>query len=259
MPPPHQLRFDNTALFLDLDGTLIELASAPDAVRVPAGLPALLHTLSDRLCGALALVSGRPLTQIDQLLAPYRFAAAGVHGQERRDATGALHRPPAGADWRDAAARRLREWISNKPGLLLEDKAVSLALHYRLAPQWAEVCALQMQLIVNASAMPLHLLQGKMVVEVMPAGFNKGSAIAAFLSEPPFRGRLPAFLGDDVTDEAGFIEVNQHDGCSIRVGEATCSKAQCLLPNVAATTQWLQRFVDTGAADSHTLRRRISS
>lgn len=259
MSAHHHLRFDNTALFLDLDGTLIELAAAPDAVRVPAGLPTLLRTLSQRLSGALAVVSGRPLTQIDQLLAPDRFAAAGVHGQERRDAAGALHALAHDADWREPAAMRLRAWISDKPGLLLEDKAVSLALHYRGAPQWADSCVRQLQLIASSSDLPLHLLHGKMVVELMPAGWNKGRAIAAFLSEPPFGGRLPAFLGDDVTDEAGFAEVNRRGGCSIRIGETGQSQAQYQLPDVAATARWLHGFLDTGAADVHTLRRRMPS
>lgn len=229
------------ALFLDLDGTLIEIAARPELVRVPADLPGLLARLAGGRAGALAVVSGRALADIDRLLAPWQGAAAGLHGAERRRANGTIERTadPGAA----AALARLRPILeavaAEAPGVFVEDKGAALALHYRAAPgRAAALCAAARDLAVQSAA-ALRLVEGKMVLEFRPASASKGTAIAAFLGEPPFRGRAPVFLGDDATDEDGFAEVNRRGGLAIRVGPPGGSAACFALPSVAAALSWL--------------------
>jgi trehalose 6-phosphate phosphatase len=229
------------ALFLDVDGTLLEIAARSDLVRVPPKLPALLGDLGAQRGGALALISGRPLAELDQLLRPWRGAAAGVHGLERRraDGTFAHHTDVAAAIAIDQIRPRLTAFACARNGLLLEDKHSALALHYRAAPERAgEVQALAETLCRQAGS-ALRLIVGKMVVEFQPRGANKGAAIAAFLSEAPFLGRCPIFLGDDATDEDGFAEIARRGGVAIRVGEPTKTRASYALLSVAAVLAWL--------------------
>jgi len=204
------------ALFLDFDGTLVDIAPEPGAVMVPSNLVPTLGALHRYLGGAVAVVSGRPIAEIDQFLAPLRLPAAGVHGAERRGADGTLVRmPPPPLQWVEEAARAL---AAEDPRLLLEHKSTSVALHYRQAPEREAQCLQAMQAAVERSA-GLALLRGKMVVEAKPAGATKGGAIEAFLREPPFVGRIPVFVGDDVTDEAGFSAVQRLGGLGVKVGE----------------------------------------
>lgn len=229
------------ALFLDLDGTLLEIAARPEAVRVPAGLPRLLNDLGGRREGALALVSGRVLADIDRLLAPWQGAAAGLHGAERRRADGTIERI-----LEDGAARalarlrpRLLRLAGAMPGVFLEDKAAALALHYRAAPAREESLRAATRRLAAECAPALRLLDGKMVLEFRPASTTKGTAIAAFLGEAPFRGKRPVFLGDDASDEDGFAEVNRRGGLSVRIGPPADSAARFALPSVAAALAWL--------------------
>ncbi len=234
------------ALFIDVDGTLLEIAPRPELVQVPLGLPALLGRLAAERGGALAVVSGRRLADLDRLLHPWHGAAAGLHGAECRRADGSVMAPPhrpadlAAAQALDRLRPRLREAAAHAPGVWLEDKGETLALHYRAAPERAdEIRDLGGRLLQEAGD-ALRLIAGKMVVELQPRHHGKGAAIAAFLAEPPFRGRRPVFLGDDTTDEDGFLEVNRRDGLSIRVGpRAGATAARYALPSVAAARAWL--------------------
>jgi trehalose 6-phosphate phosphatase len=229
------------ALFLDVDGTLLEIAARSDLVRSPPKLPALLGDLGAQRDGALALISGRPLAELDRLFRPLCGAAAGVHGLERRrvDGTFAHRTDVAAAVAIDQIRPRLTAFACARGGLLLEDKHSALALHYRAAPERAaEVRALAETLCRQAGS-ALRLIAGKMVVELQPRSANKGAAIAAFLSESPFLARRPIFLGDDATDEDGFAEIARRGGVAIRVGEPAKTCASYALPSVAAVLAWL--------------------
>lgn len=213
-----RLLADRSALFLDFDGTLAELAHRPDAVRVPPALVDLLHKLHQRLDGALALVTGRALDDLGPMLAtPWPWAAAFEHGAVRLSLQGGVAGTsrPAGLSRAIAAAEQL---VSRHDGLLLERKQTSMALHYRLAPSLAVLCEDTLARAI-ADEPGLQLMRGKAVVEVKAAAVNKGVAIDAFMREAPFAGRVPVFAGDDVTDEAGFDVVQRLGGIGIKVGE----------------------------------------
>lgn len=204
------------ALFLDFDGTMVDIAPQPEDVRVPQLLIGTLQRLHDYLGGAVAVISGRPIGQIDSFLAPLRLPVAGVHGAERRSADGSmklLSTHPL--ELVEAAARGL---AARHPGLLVESKRGSIALHYRLAPELEALCLQTMQDAVEKSP-GLTLLRGKMVAEAKPGGASKGRAIEAFLEEAPFAGRVPVFIGDDITDEVGFSAVQRMGGMGVKVGE----------------------------------------
>ena len=208
---------DDWALFLDIDGTLVDLAETPDAIVVPPDLPATLMALSNRLGGALALVTGRALHYADVLFDPATFPIAGLHGAELRDQTGAITRPditPAFVTLKNEIAKTVKDW----DGVLFEDKGAAVALHYRLAP---ERCA-DVEHIMRRASVAIGgdwgLQFGKMVVELRPATASKGGALMTFLSQSPFEGRKPLAIGDDVTDEAMFKVANAAGGMSLRVG-----------------------------------------
>ncbi len=203
------------AVFLDFDGTLVDLAPTPDGVRLEPGVVEALALLAERHGGALALISGRPVAQIDAMLAPLVLPVAGVHGVERRGADGTLH-VAATPDVSPVLARA-QALAAVHPGLLVEQKRGAVALHYRLAPELEQLCLQEMTAAVQACP-GILLLHGKMVLEAKPAATDKGGAIAAFLREPPFAGRRPVFAGDDTTDEAGFAFVQQVGGQGVKVG-----------------------------------------
>ena len=204
------------ALFLDFDGTLVDIAPQPEAVIVPSGLVGTLTALDKYLGGALALISGRPIDQIDAFLDPLRLPAAGVHGTERRGASGditLLSTHPL--QHVEEAAQSL---AARHPLLRVENKRGSIALHYRQAPELEQECLQAMHAAVEESP-GLTLLHGKMVVEAKPGGASKGHAIEAFMQEAPFLGRSPVFVGDDITDEVGFATVQRLKGLGVKVGE----------------------------------------
>lgn len=241
-PPPLDPHW---ALFLDLDGTLLEIAPRPDLVRVPPGLPGLLRRLAEQRDGALALISGRSLAELDRLLRPWRGAAAGLHGAERRRADGTPVESGEDAADRAAAAAidRLRPAMTalagGWPGALLEDKGRTLALHYRAIPEKEREIGGAVTRLSESEAAALRLIAGKMVFELQPRHRNKGAVIAAFMAEAPFHGRRPVFLGDDTTDEDGFAEVHPRDGLSIRIGGAAETVARYDLASVAEALRWL--------------------
>jgi len=219
------------ALFLDFDGTLVDIAPQPEDVVVPAELLDTLERLRAWLGGAVALISGRPIAQLDGFFNPLRLPIAGVHGAERRGADGVLTEIPSyPLDAVEAAALSLAH---RHAALRVEIKRASVALHYRQAPQLEAECVAAMQRAVESSA-GLTLLRGKMVVEAKPGGATKGLAIEAFLREAPFRGRRPVFVGDDVTDEAGFATVQRLRGMGVKVGEG----ATVALQRIASPTEF---------------------
>lgn len=230
---PPMLKPDN-ALFLDFDGTLVAFAQQPDGVTVDVRLPALLADLCARLGGALALVTGRTLAQLDALLGLPRYAAAGLHGHEWRLATGQLHQSgkPVGVG---RILSGLRERLGSDARLFIEDKGASVALHYRRAPGRAEACIAAMRELAGPE---FEILQGHCVVEARPRGIHKGIAVKTLAAHPPFGGRKPVFVGDDVTDEDGFRVALALGGHGVKVGPEP-SVARYRLASVVAVHDWL--------------------
>ena len=226
------------ALFLDFDGTLVDLAARPDRVVVPPELKIALATLQKRLGGRLAVISGRPVAELDALLAPLVLPAAGVHGMEWRGADGVMHRlPPPPLDRVRAVASDL---AARHPGLWVEEKHGALALHYRQAPALETLCRATLREAVGSQP-GLLLMEGKMIVEIKATGVDKGTAIRDFLAEPPFAGHRPLFAGDDTTDEAGFAYVQDIGGSGLKIG-AGPSLARHRLPSAAALRAVLMRL-----------------
>lgn len=231
---PPMLKPDN-ALFLDFDGTLVAFAQLPDGVTVDPQVPGLLAGLCARLGGALALVTGRTLAQLDAILGPPRYAAAGLHGHEWRLASGKVHQSgkPVGVG---RILAGLRERFGSDPRLLIEDKGASVALHYRRAPGRAEACMAAMREV--ATAPEFEILHGHYVVEARPRGIHKGAALKALIGHPPFAGRKPVFVGDDRTDEDGFRAALVMGGHGVKVGPEP-SIARYRLASVEAVHAWL--------------------
>jgi trehalose 6-phosphate phosphatase len=232
-----------SAVFLDVDGTLLEIASRPELVHVPIGLPALIARRADEREGALALISGRALAQLDRLFHPWHGAAAGLHGLERRRADGTLDRLLDSAS--ETALNHIRPKLAalarEGSGLLFEDKGATIALHYRAVPEREAEIRAYGEALLSGSETTLRLIAGKMVVEFQPAIMDKGLAIAAFLAEPPFLGRRPIFVGDDTTDEDGFAEIRRRDGIAVRVGSPAATAANYRVPTVGTVLDWLTR------------------
>ena len=233
------------ALFIDVDGTLLEIAPRPELVEVAPSLPDLLRRLGDEREGALALISGRPIAELDRLFRPWRGAAAGLHGIERRRPDGSYAKGGGDADRTAAAALdRLRPEITavarHWPGVFVEDKGRTLALHYRALPDAEAAIRGAAARLVEQDSDSLRLIAGNMVVEFQPRHHDKGRVIAAFMAEPPFQGRRPVYLGDDTTDEDGFAEVNRRSGVSIRIGCQSGSTAAVFgLSSVRGAREWL--------------------
>lgn len=234
------------ALFLDLDGTLLDIAPTPDAVLVPPGLTDTLTGLGERLGGALAIVTGRPRETVDRLLAPIAPAGGFGHGAELRDAAGRLGgaeaMPTLPADW----AARLQRDAAAWPGVLLERKPYGLALHYRAAPQRRDAVRSALETLLAGHAEDYALLPAHMAFEIRPRRATKGRAVDALMRSAPFRGRLPVFVGDDVTDEAGMEAARRHGGFGLRVGRDFAGP-----PEVRA---WIARALarlPQGTADVH--------
>jgi len=234
----------DSGFFLDIDGTLLDIAERPQLVRIDDDLGHLLATTRDAAGGAVALISGRSVAEIDRLFGR-NFCAAGQHGAERRDAAGKMHQHRVPLGGLRKAHERLALMVAEHPALVLEDKGMNLALHYRLAPELAATVHEALRRLVEELGDDFELQSGKMVMEIKPSGNDKGTAIAEFLAEAPFLGRLPVFIGDDLTDEFGFELINRVGGCSVKVGEGS-SAANWRLPNADAVRAWLRRFVERG-------------
>jgi trehalose 6-phosphate phosphatase len=236
--PPDNLEPSTLALFLDVDGTLLDIEDHPARVRATPPLVDLLARLSAGLDGALSLISGRPVADIDRIFAPAKFAAAGAHGTELR-----LHPddPVSGSQTSLPAStlEQLRAFAESDPGLLLEEKRSGVSLHYRRAPHFEERCATLVRRLLPEIETDFRLIAGKMVFEFSPVEQDKGAAINEMMLRDPFAGRSPAFVGDDVTDEDGFVAVNALEGITIRVGGNRSSEAAYSLPDIAAVHRWL--------------------
>ena len=207
VPVPHLLapHLGETAILLDIDGTLLDLMPTPREVWVPPGLSTTLNRLLERTSGALALVSGRSLNDIDLIFAPDEYPVIGGHGAEMRVSADseavATHAAPMDKELK----RRLAAIAKLSPGILLEDKGYSLALHYRLAPHAEKAIYAAVSLIrADLPNAPIEVLPGKSVCEIKHSGFNKASGVRQLMTHEPFKGRRPLFIGDDVTDEFGI-------------------------------------------------------
>jgi trehalose 6-phosphate phosphatase len=229
------------ALFIDFDGTLVEIAALPGLVRIEPGLRALLDSTLAFVDGAVAIVSGRPVDELANFLGPFAGTLIGQHGLERRRIDGTIVRwtaEPALALIRALFA----EFAARHDGVVVEDKGCTIALHFRNAPASAADCHAIAREAVSLSGGAVDAIYGKMVVELVPIGGGKGGAIAALLAEPPFRGRTPIFVGDDSGDEEGFAVVSQRGGISIHVGDGA-TIAPFRLKSVARVRDWLARSV----------------
>lgn len=233
---------DRDALFLDVDGSLLAFAPTPDGVHVPAALPAALDALALRLDGALALVSGRSIASLDALFGTTRFACAGLHGNELRGE--ALVASYGAVDALARIRTQAAAVAARHPGAFVEDKRVAVALHWRGAP--AAETALRALADASLATLPgYRILQGANVVELLPPGRDKGNAVAHFMDALPFASRRPVFVGDDVTDDAGFREAQRLGGHGIAVGPRRSEFACYGLDSPAAVLDWL-----TGPADA---------
>lgn len=210
-------RTGSIALFLDFDGTLVEIAPSPEDVKIDRRLPGALEALRQRLGGALALVSGRPVALLDEMMSPYRFDAAGLHGAQIR--LGSEDAPLAApSEALHAAVRAMVRFANAHVGVIVEDKRQSVALHWRLAPSLADEALALMEKIAADLGPSMRLQRGKAVAELVPATASKGGAITWLMQQEVYAGRTPVFIGDDITDEDGFATVNAVDGLSIRIG-----------------------------------------
>jgi len=230
------------AVLLDIDGTILDIAPTPGAVIVPASLRETLARLSRETGGALALVSGRSLGDIDLLFAPLRLPAIGGHGAEFRlsphDERETEQAHPLDGGLRD----RLAELAVGSPGILVEDKGYSLAVHYRLAPeQEGRVKRAVAAIRADWPEEPIEVLPGKSVVEIKPAGFHKGAAIRELMRHKPFSGRRPIFVGDDTTDESAFAVMPEFDGMGYSVGRRLPGTAHCFAAP-SDVRRWLERL-----------------
>jgi trehalose 6-phosphate phosphatase len=236
---PIQPDAEATALFLDVDGTLLDIREHPADVVADHSLIDLLGHSARRVSGALCLITGRALDDVDRIFAPARFPTAGAHGAEIRLPDGRRADPPE-VLFPDAAFTRLARFVESQPGLLLEKKHGGASLHYRKAPQLADACHDEVHAILAEIGDDFRLIAGKMVFEIAPGSHDKGKAIATFMENNPFAGRQPVFLGDDVTDEDGFQVVNAQGGISIVVGDRENTQARYRLPDVESVRTWLR-------------------
>jgi trehalose 6-phosphate phosphatase len=224
------------ALFLDFDGTFVDFAPEPDAIQLRPGAKELLKAVHERLGGAMALVSGRQVANLDRHLHPLRLPAAGVHGHELRVTRGIMRPSRGSADLGTARARLLRLFGPRDP-ILFEDKGMALVLHFRKAPDQA-TRAEELARRAAEGLGEVRVVAGNNIFEIRPTGIHKGMAVAELLQHPPFAGRLPVFVGDDTTDEDGFEAAEACGGFGVKVGEGETA-ARFRLTDISAVHDWL--------------------
>ncbi|MGH8149560.1 MAG: trehalose-phosphatase [Steroidobacteraceae bacterium] len=229
----------DSALFLDVDGTLVDFAATPEAVEVDVELPQRLGRLARRFGGALALVSGRSIADLDRMFRPFRFAAAGVHGAERRDAEGRLHYCGLSSAELDPARVELERFVAQHPAVVLEDKGRGLALHFRRAPELESAVREAMREALGRLPAGAAMQAGHYFLEVKGGGSSKRASVEAFMREAPFAGRAPVYLGDDLTDLDAIAYAAQSGGRGIFVGPEP-RPGWDSLPAPAAVREWLK-------------------
>jgi len=233
------------ALFLDFDGTLVEIAPSPEDVQLDRRVAPALDNLRQQLGGALALVSGRPIAFLDEMLTPHQFDIAGLHGAQIR-LGGELRSQSETPDHMREAVRDLVRFANSHVGIIVEDKRLSAALHWRLAPELKDEALELMRAVQTKLGPGVRLQEGKSVAELVPAGASKGSAIAWLMATPSYAGRRPVFIGDDITDEDGFEAVNAMGGLSIRIGADRESLAAIRLASPTALRHILLEAAENG-------------
>lgn len=262
--PPQQNRLDACtgfaranphacALFLDVDGTLLELAPTPQDVKVPEGLIALLQRLFVGLDGAVAIVTGRLISDIDFILSPVRLTAAGVHGAEmRNDPNRDIER--VGAELPDAIVKAVRKLAHSIPGVIAEPKGTGLALHYRLAPMAEGEILAALRHALERHSGAFEVVPGKKVFEVVPAGLSKGTALIRLSELPQFRGRVPIMIGDDIGDVPAFAAAEALDGFGLRVAGEQFAASEADFAGPRAVMDWLETFARLLPADPKSAR-----
>lgn len=238
------------ALFMDVDGTLLELVDQPDRVSVNDELRELVGALKDHLGGAVAIISGRTLGNLEELFGLPDLALAGLHGVELRTGDGHLDTRVQTVDRAalDLFRQRISELADAHPGLWVEDKGLGIAVHFRQAPELQEEVEVILGDVLAERSDEFKLQKGKMLAEIKSRRADKGSAIVEFMARQPFEGRTPVFIGDDVTDEDGFAVVNDMQGISVKVGDGD-SLARYHLNTPREVIDWLQaykRFLEAG-------------
>ena len=236
------------AIFTDFDGTLVELAETPDGIDVPQSLAHQLERAARELDSAFAVLTGREIADIDRFLSPLLLPIAGAHGTQRRRADGFVESvDPASILGAEAIAEAMQSLVDAHPGLLMETKEGAVAVHYRQSPELEDAVRIAMQEAVH-SVTDFELVPGKMVIEARPRGVSKGEALRAFMREEPFIGRTPIFIGDDTTDEDGFIAAQELGGVGIKLGEGETA-ARMRIANVASVHALIQGLGDIAARD----------
>ncbi|MGI9203817.1 MAG: trehalose-phosphatase [Woeseiaceae bacterium] len=241
LPHPPQIDAHTSALFLDVDGTLLELEEYPEDVRADLKLLDMLSAIAEKLGGALALVSGRSLKEIDRIFYPKIFAASGEHGAETRDDRGCILTIPGTPI--DALITEDVVAFARTNELLLENKQHGIALHYRQNPEFEDACRRLMQSVLAELPEEYRLIDGKMVFEITRRVHNKGDAVKTLLDMAPFHGRSPIYVGDDVTDEDGFKAANDLAGTSVRIGQSDSTVARYAIDDVSTARAWLSQTI----------------
>jgi len=229
------------ALFLDIDGTLLDLALTPSTVRVPTQLPGLLSTTSARLAGALAIITGRRIRDADRLLSPFTFAAAGVHGAEIRISTSGsieMLTPSFGPTLR-ADVRSMAEGM---PGIVMEDKCAGIALHYRLAPNLRSSLLAALENFSAKYPGQFMLCEGRKVIEILPIGLSKGRALRQLAALPLFTDRIPIMVGDDIADIDAFRAAEDMGGFGLKVAGENFPDAEVAFSGPDEVLRWLELF-----------------
>jgi trehalose 6-phosphate phosphatase len=234
---------DDWAFFLDIDGTLIDIAPTPDSITVPPDLPSVLERLCLQTGGALALMTGRSIEVVDRLFAPAQLPVAGIHGTEIRFDGGDISRIPPSPELA-GIRQQLAGFVSSHKGTLLEDKGTAVAVHYRADPSLRNLVESEVRAAVATGGGDLVVQPGKMVFEIRPGHADKGHALARFMESKAFRGRCPLAIGDDVTDESMFRTAKEFGGIALRVGNAVVeSAAPSIFADPAAVRAWLASLI----------------
>jgi len=245
---PDKIEYERFAVLLDVDGTILDIAPSPHEVDVPITLRQTLARIAERTGGALALVSGRSLADLDLVFSPLRLPAIGGHGAEIRPSADGQSYERRAASLNAELKLQLQAIAALHPGVFLEDKGYAVALHYRADPaRGPELLSEATRICLTQPPRTIELLTGKAVIEIKSAGFNKGTAVRELMSQPPFAGRTPIFIGDDRTDEDAFAVMPEFDGIAISVGRK--------LPGIDSRFQtpaevrvWLERVANDGIA-----------